>query len=147
MPIVIHLLIKPIFTDLSNESLLLKCLHGKTQNTNESINIIWTKCPQNIYVERNVLEMGVASAVINFNDGNCGISNVFINAGMQAGYFTKMFCLKKDESRIQRMDKKTNKQTKQQRKRLRAIRKTFVDTNKEKEGVVAVRDQQTHKFG
>ena len=148
MPIVIHLLIKPIFTDLSNESLLLKCLHGKTQNANESINnIIWTKCPKNIYVQRNVLEMGVASAVINSNGGNCGISNVFINAGMQAGYFTKMFCLKKDESRIQRMDKKTNKQTKQQRKRLRAIRKKFVDTNKEKEGVVAVRDQQTHKFG
>ena len=58
--------------------------------------------------------MGVASAVINFNDGNCGILNVFTNAGMQAGYFTKMFCLKKDESQKQRMDKKTNKQTKQQ---------------------------------
>ena len=136
MPIVIHQLVKPMFTDLSNESLLLKCLHGKTQNTNESINnIIWTKCPQNIYVERNVLEMGVASAVINFNDGNCGILNVFTNDGMQAVYFTKMFCLKKDESRIQRMDKKTNKQTKQQRKRLTVIRKNIVDKNKEKEGV------------
>ena len=66
------------------------------------------------YVQCNVLEMGVASAVINFNDGNCGILNVFTNAGMQAGYFTKMSCLKKDESRIQRMDKKTNKRTKQQ---------------------------------
>ena len=136
MPIVIHQLVKPMFTDLSNESLLLKCLHGKTQNTNESINnIIWTKCPQNIYVERNVLEMGVASAVINFNDGNCGILNVFTNDGMQAVYFTKMFCLKKDESRIQRMDKKTNKQGKQQRKRLTVIRKNIVDKNKEKEGV------------
>ena len=50
------------------------------------------------YVQRNVIEMGVASAVINFNDGNCDILNLFTNAGMQAGYFTKMFCLKKDES-------------------------------------------------
>ena len=33
------------------------------------------------------------------------------------------------------MDIKTNKQTKQQRIRLRAIRKKFVGTNKEKEGV------------
>ena len=132
MPIVIHQLIKPIFTDLINES-LLKCLHGETRNANESINnITWTKCPNNIYVQRNVLEMGVASADINFNDGNCDILNVFTNAGMQAGYFTKMFCLKKDESRIQRMDKKTNKQAKQQRKRLTAIRKNIVDTNKEK---------------
>ena len=135
MAIVIHQLIKPIFTDLINES-LLKRLHGETQNANESINnITWTKCPNNIYVQRNVLEMRVASAVINFNDGSCGILNVFTNAGMQAGYFTKMFCLKKDESRIQRMDKKTNKQTKQQRKRLTVIRKNIVDKNKEKEGV------------
>ena len=80
--------------------------------------------------------MGVASAVINFNDRNCGILNVFSNAGMQVGYFTKMFCLKKYESRIQRMDKKTNKQMKQQRKKLRAIRKKFVDTNKEKKGAL-----------
>ena len=133
MPIVIHQLIKPILTDLGNENLLLKYLHGKTQNANESINnIIRTKCPENIYVQRNVLEMEVASAVINFNDGNCGILNVFTNADMQAAYFTKMFCLKEDELRIQRMDKKTNKQTKQQRKRLRPIRKKIVDTNKGK---------------
>ena len=136
MPMVIHQLIKPIFTDLSNETLLSKCLHSKTQNANKSINnIIWTKCPKNIYVQRNVLEMGVASAVINFNDGNCGILNVFINAGMETGYFTKSFYIKKDETRIQRMNKKTNEQTKKQRKRLRAIRKNYVDKNKEKEVV------------
>ena len=51
MPLVIHQLVKPNFLDLSNETLLSKCLHGKTQNTNESINnIVWTKCPKNIYV-------------------------------------------------------------------------------------------------
>ena len=63
------------------------------------------------YVQRNVLEMGVASAAINFNDRNCDILNVFTDAGMQAGCFTKMFCLKKDESQMQRMDKKTNETT------------------------------------
>ena len=77
MPIVIHQLIKPIFTDLSNGGLLLKCLHGKTQNANDSNNnIIWTKCPKNIYVQRNVLEIGVASAVIYFNDKNWHIKCV-----------------------------------------------------------------------
>ena len=76
--------------------------------------------------------MGVVSGVINFNDGNFGILNVFINAGMETGYFTKSFCIKKDETR---MNKKTNEQTKKQRKRLRALRKNYVDKNKEKEGV------------
>ena len=56
--------------------MLSKCLPGKTHN--ESINnIIWTKPSQNIYVQYNALEMGVSSDVINFNDGSCGILNVF----------------------------------------------------------------------
>ena len=28
----------PIFTDLTSENLLSKCLHGQTQNNNESLN-------------------------------------------------------------------------------------------------------------
>ena len=47
-----------------------KCLDGKTQNNNESINnLIWKICPKDVYVGRTVLEIGTASAVINFNEG------------------------------------------------------------------------------
>ena len=47
MPIAVYDIIKPIFLDLSNETLLKKCLHGKTQNANEALNnLIWTKCPK-----------------------------------------------------------------------------------------------------
>ena len=84
MPIAVYDIIKPIFLDLSNDTLLKKCLHGKTQNANEALNnLIWTKCPKNVYVEREVLEMGVSSAVINFNNGACGILNVFHGASME----------------------------------------------------------------
>ena len=31
-------LIKPVFMELSDDELLKKCIHGKTQNTNESLN-------------------------------------------------------------------------------------------------------------
>ena len=132
----VHDLIKPIFSDLSNETLLSKCLHGKTQNANEAINnMIWAKCPKNVYVQRSVLEMGVSSAVINYNDGACGILNVIKNANMEIGYFTKKFCENKDKNRIEQMNNKTTEMTKARRKKLRAIRKNYVDTNKEKEGV------------
>ena len=95
IPIAVYDIIKPIFLDLSNDTLLKKCLHGETQNANEALNnLIWTKCPKNVYVEREVLEMGVSSAMINFNNGACGILNVFHGANMEPGYFTKMFCLK-----------------------------------------------------
>ena len=51
IPIWIHELLKPIFTDLSSDDLLQRCLHGKTQNANEALNnIIWTKCPKNIFM-------------------------------------------------------------------------------------------------
>ena len=47
-----------------------KCLDGKTQNNNKSINnLIWKSCPKDVYVGRTVLEIGTASAVINFNEG------------------------------------------------------------------------------
>ena len=38
LPSAIKTLIKPIFIDLSNNYLLEKCLHHKTQNVNESLN-------------------------------------------------------------------------------------------------------------
>ena len=66
----IHDIIRPIFEELSGDELLSKCLHGKTQNANEALNnIIWTKCPKSVFVERIVLEIGVNSAVSEFNEG------------------------------------------------------------------------------
>ena len=69
LPAAVRELIKPIFTDLSNDELLKKCFRGKTQNNKESIkNLIWKRCPKDVYVGRTVLEIGNASAVINFNE-------------------------------------------------------------------------------
>ena len=45
--------IKPILTDLTKDELLEKCLHGKTQNQNESFNgTIWNRLPKSTYVGR-----------------------------------------------------------------------------------------------
>ena len=47
LPLDIVMKLKPIFAELSDESLLEKCLHGKTQNQNESFNsIIWDRIPK-----------------------------------------------------------------------------------------------------
>jgi len=43
LPIVLKHL-KPLFADLSKDELLSKCLHGKTQNNNESFNgTVWNR--------------------------------------------------------------------------------------------------------
>lgn len=60
--------IKKLFDRLRDDTLLSKCLHGKTQNVNESLNgIIWTRCPKRVYVTKKTLEICVSSAVLEFN--------------------------------------------------------------------------------
>lgn len=63
--------IKPVFQDLTNNSLLEKCSLGKTQNPNESFNnSVWTILPKRTFVGMNTLKFGVYQAVNNFNIGN-----------------------------------------------------------------------------
>ena len=42
LPLDIVMKLKPIYMELSSDDMLVKCLHGKTQNQNESFNaMIW----------------------------------------------------------------------------------------------------------
>ena len=67
----------PTFIDLSNDSLLQKCLHGKTQNNTESTNeVIWKRCPKDIFLGLITLETSVTSDVNCLNDGACGILHI-----------------------------------------------------------------------
>ena len=70
LPLDIAMKLKPIFAELSDESLLDKCLHGKTQNQNKSFNsVIWNRIPKTRYLSLTQLELGVYDAVANFNIG------------------------------------------------------------------------------
>ncbi|GFX82777.1 uncharacterized protein TNCV_385701 [Trichonephila clavipes] len=61
---------RPIFRDLSHPDLLKKCLHGKTQNPNESFhNVVWSRVPKATFVQSETLSLGVYDAVCSFNDG------------------------------------------------------------------------------
>ncbi|GFU48789.1 uncharacterized protein TNCV_4468391 [Trichonephila clavipes] len=45
--------------DLANPELLKKCLHGGTQNPNESVNnVIWSRVPKKTFVQLEVLSLG-----------------------------------------------------------------------------------------
>ncbi|GFU67161.1 uncharacterized protein TNCV_3770931 [Trichonephila clavipes] len=47
---------RPIFRDLFHPDLLKKCLHGKTQNPNESFhNVIWSRVPKPTFVQIEAL--------------------------------------------------------------------------------------------
>ena len=133
-------IIKPIFMNLSDNELLEKCLHGKTQNNNESLNgMIWKKCPIDVYVGKCVLEMGVFSAVICFNEGKKDISDVLYNCCIEPGKFTKVFVTQRDNERMQLMDNKTKECSILSRKKLRNKRKGFRTSVMRKSGMFMVK--------
>ena len=120
-PAIIRDIIKPVFMDLSNVNLLKKCLHGQTQNNNESINgVIWKRCPKDIFAGRIALEIGVASAIINFNDGISGVLKVLKNLRVEPGRNCIAYCKQNDNNRIRNMESKSTADVKQRRKQLRA---------------------------
>ena len=106
--------------NLTNDKLLKKCLHGKRQNNNESINnLIWKRCSKDVYVGRTVLEIVSALAVINFNEGFQGLLKIFKELCIKSGEYCVNFCEKKDSNRIHLMERKSTPACKQRRKQLR----------------------------
>lgn len=70
LPSIIMNELRPTFKALSNPDLLSKCLEGKTQNPNESLNnVIWSRVPKRTFVSLDPLNFGVFDAVLSYNDG------------------------------------------------------------------------------
>ena len=130
----IHDIIKPVFVELSANELLSKCLHGGTQNSNESLhNVIWVKCPKTVFVSKPTLEIAVYSAVIEFNEGSHGINDVFNNMGLASGSQCSNLTKKRDTSRVKKMIRKSSDKEKKKRKTLRGVKKGYLDKQKELE--------------
>ncbi|GFT45267.1 uncharacterized protein TNCV_2123491 [Trichonephila clavipes] len=80
---------RPIFRGLSHPDLLKKCLHGKTQNPNESFhNVIWSRVPKATFVQIETLSLGVYDAVCSFNDGNVSKLKMLQKMGVERGEYS-----------------------------------------------------------
>ena len=93
--------VKPIFQELFHDSLLSKCLHGKTQNRNESFNgMIWKRIPKHTYVGRRQFEIGVCDAIAHFNIGNSATIKIYGELGMEPGNYTVAGCSDSNVERV-----------------------------------------------
>ena len=118
LPAAIREFIRPLFVELSDENLLSKCLHGKTRNSNESINgVIWKRCPKDVFVGRKVLEMGVASAVISFNDRTKQLIDVMKELKVEPGHYSETYYNYKNFYHVKSMENKKTVETKSRRKK------------------------------
>ncbi|GFY11852.1 uncharacterized protein TNCV_4973521 [Trichonephila clavipes] len=81
--------IKPTYLELCTKELLTKCLHGKTQNSNECLNgVIWQRVPKEVFVCLKILKSGALDAVINLMMDTRGCVEIFKKLNITPGYFT-----------------------------------------------------------
>ncbi|GFV16728.1 uncharacterized protein TNCV_4419151 [Trichonephila clavipes] len=106
------------------KDLMKKCLHGRTQNPNESFNkCIWERIPKTVFVGIETLKFGVMDAVICFNDGYVSRIKVFEALGIKPGYNTERALLIIDNKRIFEAERIVNKVSLEARNKRRSLKK------------------------
>lgn len=134
LPKIIMNEIKYIFRDLSDKKLLEKCIRGKTQNPNESLNnVIWTVLPKRVFVGIESLHFGVYEAITRFNDGNRNKIQLFEEMKFIPGSHMMDAMRKLDEERIQKSERKFNDIEKKIRQKRILSRRRLEDQYQEAE--------------
>ncbi|GFV60288.1 uncharacterized protein LOC101238613 [Trichonephila clavipes] len=129
--------IKPTYLKLCNETLLKKCLHGKTQNCNESYNnILWNIVPKNIFIGLETFRLGALLALILYNSGYAGILSVIRNVNGSLPESVAQELLKFDKQRISTSLRHSLSIAKLSRKKRKAARKTKSTKDEKTEGLV-----------
>ena len=81
--------VKPEYTKLTADSELAKCLHGQTQNANESLNsLIWERASKSRYCGLTKLKLCVYDAISYFNYGAQSILDTLKLLSIDAGNYT-----------------------------------------------------------
>ena len=134
LPVNIIYKIKPIYEALSKDSELVKCLHGKTQNANESFNgLIWERVPKSEYCSLSRLKFGVYDAVGHFNMGMKSSVLIFEKLSMIPGNYMSKGCSRINEKRIRKCLYRNDKRNKLKRQSLRAKKHKTIDKTNETE--------------
>lgn len=78
---------------LSEDSLLGKCLQGKTQNQNEVINgMVWERIPKEVFVGAELLGFGLCDAIGHFNIGARAVLLLLRAVKTSLGKYTEEGC-------------------------------------------------------
>lgn len=90
-----------MFETLTQDSLLQKCVHGGTQNTNEAFHhLIWERCPKTGFCGHRRIDLAVADATIVYNDGERKRLDIFEALAIKPGHYATVCIQKLDSLRI-----------------------------------------------
>ena len=100
-------------------------MEGTAQNRKDAFNqFAWQRCRKQIFVSKQLLENGVYSSVLTYNDGFISLKDVFKKLDIKPVKYFLEGAYARDCLRV----------IKDKRKKLRATRKGFVDKDGENEG-------------
>ena len=128
--------LKPIFTRLSDEKLLKRCLKGLTQNQNESANgQLWSRCPKTVHCGRKKVTIAVCETVCVFNTGAASKAIILEECGVKQPGKNMLRALKKEDTlRLKLAAQKTSRKYRMKRRILRAQKKKKKDKQSYKSG-------------
>ena len=86
---------------------------------------------KNIFVTRFLLEVGVCSAILYFNDSTYSLNRVFKFLNVKFGLKSLLAFYQKDTKRLKNMLKKDDVKVKKRREKLKALKKDWIDNIEE----------------
>ena len=129
--------VKIEYIKLTVESELSKCLHGQTQNANESLDaLIWERAPKTRYCGLAKLKLCVYDAVSYFNYGALSIIDTLKLLGIDAGRYTLKSAVDANIQRRYNAGYKAKTTSMKRRKVIRGLKKKKGDNIKKKEGIM-----------
>lgn len=128
--------IMPAYQRLASDSLLERCMKGRTQNANESLHsLIWRKCPKVTFVSKRRVDDAVGGAVAEFNFGcHAVIPEMLDFSSISPGDQTKKLARRKDVRRVKRSTLRASKGYEQKRRCIRLALLRSEEEKKQEEG-------------
>lgn len=127
--------VKPVYSKLTDPAMLRRCLHGKTQNQNESFNgMIWRRCPKDGYVGLKTLNFCVMDAICHYNCGPDVELEILKRGGVTVGKHTRAGVELAKDLKQKKYHLQSTPEQKTRRRYLRGRRKMKEDQNTALEG-------------
>lgn len=96
--------------------------------------MIWQRVPKEVFVEKDVLELGLFDAVAHFNMGSQTVLQLYESLGITPGIYTAKECQVIDKKRLYVAEYQEKETTRKRRKVLRGQKKKKEDKKKQSEG-------------
>lgn len=89
--------VKDVYTRLTTDVMMKRCLQGFTQNPNESFHSrIWLYSPKHLPTTKRKLEFAVAQATSEYNTGHLD-SNIYLAMGLPLTTIVEKYLRRKDK--------------------------------------------------